>query len=302
MALTVIGGSSFVGRYLIKSLSTSYPEVRLGDMYPYRQSVYRLQEELKGKITKHPLAYPTNLRNILEGTQDLIIVTHDYFRLSFSKNFYLEKAVQFAKDFGVKKIIWVGPIELDHLSKWDGNPEELVKNTEMKAREIFPELMSLRTNLLFGPNCTSLVIQKTLEDLSTGKSILTNNHGSTRFSPVHEEDFFNAFKALKPGDSNAVSGPEELLWSEIVNILATHCGVSKPSHSGIGNWLKAWLATCEYTGDITYPSHLQQLYRLLAKTRAFDANVTGTKKISDFYEPGKFTGLQPLNWHRVILD
>ena len=303
MALAVIGGSNFVGRYLIKTLSPSYSEIRLGDMYPFRQSVYRLQEDLgSNKIIKHPLSYSTNLRLALEGAEELIIVTHDYFKLAHSKHFYLEKAVEFGKQYGIKKITWVGPIELDHLSYLDGNPEIFVLESEKKARSLFPNLKSIRTNLLFGPNLTSLIIHKTLDDLSSGRKIITNNSGHSKFSPVHEDDFLNAFKSLKDGESAVIAGPEELKWDEIVNVLADHCGASKPSHTGLIDWLKPKIASNGYIGDIFYPSHYQQFYRLLAKTKELPSTVVGQKTLKDHFAIGKFQGVQNLNWHRVILD
>jgi NADH dehydrogenase len=299
MALTVIGGSSFVGRYLIKALAGSYKEVRLGDMYPYRESVYRMQEELGDKITKHPLSYPTNLRLALDGTENLVIVTHDYFKYAHSKNFYLARAVQWAKEYGIKNITWVGPKELDHLVSTE--VEESVK-TEESVRAAFPDLKILRTDLIFGQNCNSLLFQKTLEDLHARRSIVTGNNGHTVFAPVHEDEVLATFKALKAGEKVSLAGPEDLRWEEIVKVLANHVGTAAPSHLGFGNALASFVAQCEVLGDAFYPSHYQQLYRLVDKASNISPTARGTKKLSDFYAPGKFQGVQPLNWHRVILD
>lgn len=302
MALTVIGGSNFLGRYLIKSLLPAYPEVRLGDMYPFRQSVYRLQESLTSPISKHVLAYPTSLRMALDGAQDVIVVTHDYFKLAHSKNFYLEKTALIAKEFGVKRLIWVGPMELDHLSTLDGDPDSLTVESEAKAREAFPDLISLRTNLIFGENCMSLIINKALEDLSAGKKILTFQNGNAKFAPVFEEDLLNTIKKMNPGESSVIKGPEDLKYSEIVKLLAAYCGVPNPSHSNAFESIKGKIASSDTFGDVFYPSHLQQLYRLLKSKKETNANIIGTTKITDFFAPGKFQGVQNLNWHRVILD
>jgi hypothetical protein len=302
MALTVVGGSSFLGRYLIKSLAPSYKEIRLGDMYPFRNSVYRLQEELNGKLAKHVLAYPGSLHLSLEGASELVIINHDYFKLAFSNSFYVEKAITFAKEYHIDNITWVVPLELEQLNKLDGDPELNTKETERKARELFPNLKVLRTNLLFGPNCTSLLLHKTIEDLSQGNSIITYKHGHTKFSPVYEEEFLAAFKSLKPGDHTVVAGPEELTWDEIVKILSAYSGVKDPSHISTLDWVKGVIATSTRLGDLFYPSHYQQLYRLLEKTKDLQANVKGVKKLSEYYEPNKFKGIPALNWHRVILD
>jgi hypothetical protein len=302
MALTVIGGSNFIGRYLIKSLSGAFPEVRLGDMYPSRQSVYRLQEELGDKLKKYPLSFPTNLKLILDGTEKLFIVTHDYFKLAHSKNFYVSKAVEFAQDYNIKEITLINPMELDQLNSWDGDPDVLIRQSEEAARKINPGLKSLRVNLLFGQNCTSLLIHHALESLGRGKSAITYNNGQTKFAPVHEADFLTALQGLKAGESAAIAGPEEMTWAEITNVLAEHCGRGAQKHGGMVDWIKGWSAVCNYTGDILWPSQYQQLYRLLDKNREFKPTITGNSKLSQTYMPGKFQGVPSLNWHRVILD
>ena len=270
----------------------------MADMYPFRESVYRLQEDLGGKISKHPLSYQTNLRIALDGAQDVVIVTHDYFKLAHIKNFYLEKAVRIAKDNGARKITWVAPMELDQLNPLDGEVESLIATAENKARELFPELSILKTNLIFGRNCLSLVLNKALEDLSARKGILSGNDGNTRFAPVFEEEVLRAFNALKPGEKVSIEGPEQLKYREIVNVLAEHCGASNPSHSSG----RSLTFSFPQAAEIFYSSQVQQLERLLHKDREFNATVKGTVKLAEVFPPGKFQGVQTLHWHRVILD
>ena len=60
-------------------------------MYPFRPSVYSLQEELKLGLEKNPLQWRKNLHLAVEGADEVIIVAHDYFKLAHSKNFYLKR-------------------------------------------------------------------------------------------------------------------------------------------------------------------------------------------------------------------
>lgn len=302
MALTVIGGSSYVGRYLIKSLSGGFKDVRLGDMYPFRQSVYRLQEEVGDKLSKHPLSYSINLKQAVEGSQDIIVVTHDYFKLAYSKNFYVEKTAIAAKNAGATKLVIVAPRDLDQLNKLDGDPEALIQASINKARQFYPNLSVIRTNLLFGQNCTSLIIHNTLEALKNGKSIITANDGKSKFQPVFEEDLLKAYNEIQPKDTVELAGPETLTWKEIAEVLAKHANVSSPAHDGALSKWNAWVSTCERWGDIIYPSHISQLYRVLKKDMVFEANKTGITKFTEFYAPSKFQGVQELDWHKVILD
>jgi len=302
MALTVIGGANFFGRYLIRALAGQYSEIRLADMYPYRKAVYGLQEEIGDKIVKHPLHYSLNLRQCIEGSKDVIVVTHDYFKLAFGKNFYLEKAAGYAKNAGIKNFTWVGPHELDQLNGLDGDPEKLIQETISKVRLLIPEFSVLRTNLLFGENCTSLAIHKALESLSTSQTLLTANGGKSKFQPVHEADALKAFKELKPGETVELAGPEVLSWKEIVEVLSKYANVTTPSHDGFGQQLAATIGSYDCVGDLFYPSHYTQLYKLLSKDLLPTPTKVGTTKLSDVYGPAKFKGIPALNWHRVILD
>jgi len=298
----VIGGANFFGRYLIRALAGEYSEIRLADMYPYRKSVYALQEEIGDKITKHPLHYPLNLRQCIEGSKDVIVVTHDYFKLAFGKNFYLEKAAGYAKNAGIKRFIWVGPHELDQLNDLDGNPEALIQETINKVRLLIPEFSVLRTNLIFGENCTSLVIHKALESLANSQTIVTAKEGSSKFQPVHEADVLKAFKELKAGETVELAGPEVLTWKEIVETLSKYANVSEPSHEGFGHRLSSYLGSCSKFGDLFYPSQYVQLYKLLNEDLLPTPTKTGTTKLSDVYGASKFKGIPALDWHRVILD
>lgn len=301
MALTVIGGSNFLGRYIIKSLSAQYPEIRLGDMYPYRDSVYKLQEQLDGKLKKFALSYPSSLKYAIDGASRIIIVDHDYYKLSLSKNFYLEKTVEFASEFGIKDITWVHPQEFTHLGGLEGNPYSLISKTETQARKIHPELKSLKTNLIFGPNCTSHIILKTLEDLSNNRRIITGNNGSVEFAPVYDAEVLQALNGLKDGESVVIGGPEKMTWENIVGLLAENMGVGKPSHTNLVDKVVNWFASGNLA-EIFYPSQLQQLHRLIRRHRSVEPTVTGKVKLGEFFKPNDPQPVAPLNWHRIALD
>lgn len=301
MALTVIGGSNFLGRYIIKSLSAQYPEIRLADMYPFRESVYKLQEHLNGKLTKFALSYPASLKYAIQGTSRLIIVDHDYFKQAHSKIFYFEKSVQFALDYGVTDITWVHPIEFTQLTALDGNPNTLLANSESKVRKLFPELKTLKTNLIFGSNCTSYLLLKALEDLSNQTRIITSKSGTIQFAPVFDEEVLSALNNLKPGDNVSIEGPEKLSWENIVGVLASNLGLSKPNHTQLFNTLLNKFASST-TGEIFYPSQLQQLNRLVRRYEDINPTVQGKVKLDEYFKPNNPQPTVPLNWHRIVLD
>jgi hypothetical protein len=177
MALTLVGGSNFVGRYLMKNVAGKYKSIQLADFYPFRPSVYRLQEELSLDLEKNPLMWRNNLKRSVEGVDEVIFVSQDYFKLAHSNNFLLERIANFATEAGVKKFTWVHPYEFTQLNGQDGEPLQLLRDAQAKAQEYFPAMAVLHTNLLFGENCTSLILKHALEHLSGSKSIISANDG-----------------------------------------------------------------------------------------------------------------------------
>ena len=302
MSLAVVGGSNFLGRYLISKLAPRYKDIRLADMYPHRPSVYKLQEEIGDKLVKQPLSYPTNLKAALHGADDVLVVSHDYFKLAFDKEFFLHRAATFAKNFGAKRLIWVAPMELDQLNTWEGDLSKRMAECEAKALEIFPAINILRTNLIFGQNCNSLLIQHALQMLSHNESPILYNDGKTVFEPVFEEEVLGALDALKPGDKVVLGGSEKLSWNDMVKIIADHCNYKGQLTNGPFGQIKGMIAKNKFVGDL-YPSQLQQFYRILDQQAFMETSTTnGAKKFAEVYAPGQFKGVENKAWHRVACD
>jgi NADH dehydrogenase len=302
MSLAVVGGSNFLGRYLIQKLAPRYKDIRLADMYPHRPAVYRLQDEIGDKLVKQPLSYPNNLKAAILGADDVLVVTHDYFKLAFDKEFFLQRTASFAKNFGVKRLIWVAPMELDQLNTWEGDPAKRNAECEAKAVETFPAINILRTNLIFGHHASSLLIQHALQLLSHNESPILYNDGKTVFEPVFEEDVLNAMDGLKPGDKVVLGGPEKLSWKDMAKVLAAHCNYNGSLNNGPLGQIKGMIAKNKFVGDL-YPSQLQQFYRILDQ-QAFIEPTTrqGNKKLEEVFLPGQFKGVENKAWHRVACD
>lgn len=303
MALTVIGGAGPLGRFIIRALAAQYTDVRLGDMYPFRQSVYSLQEQIApAKIQKHALSYPTSLKLALRGAEHVIVVTHDYYQLAHSKNFFVERTAFHAKELGVKKLTLVCPLGYDQLNPLDGDPEALVKQSLAKAKTLMPNLSILRTNLVFGACGVDHAISYAIEALSQGKSPVYPNNGASKFQPVHENDVLDTLKALKDGEEVTLSGPETLTWADMCGTLKAHTNRSDASLGGGLEGLRSSIAQNPYVGDLFYPSHVQQLYRLLSRDRIPVPTKTGSQKFADAYPANSFKSAPEKFWWRVIVD
>jgi uncharacterized protein YbjT (DUF2867 family) len=300
MALTLVGGSNFAGRFLLRNVAGKYKTIQLADFYPFRPAVYNLQEELGLDLEKNAMTWRTNFLHAVDGADEVVVISHDYFKLAHSKNMIMQRLANYAKNAGVKKFTWVNPVEFTQLDSFDGDPIQLVKDAEAAAREAFPTMAVLHTSLLFGENCTSLILKHALEHLSAGGSVIGGNNGQTKFAPVHESDFLAAFNDLKPGDTKTLVGPETMTYAQIIDTLAKHCGKA-PQSIGSGG-LFGKIATCKWIGDAFFPSQVQQLFRLAKKEIPLTGNVTGKVKLSEHYKEGGFSGSPSLNWHEIAVD
>ena len=141
-----------------------------------------------------------------------------------------------------------------------------------------------------------------MDVLSQGKSPIFGRDGIAKFQPVEESEVLAALKDLKPGEVATLAGPEVVSWGEIVKVLKAHVGTTEVHLGGTLESLRHSVATCSYIGDLLYPSHIQQLYRLLSADRIPAASKTGKKRLSEVYTPGTYQAQPSLAWHRVILD
>lgn len=303
MALAVIGGAGPLGRSILRASAGHYTDIRLGDMYPFRPAVYRLQECLAPQtFTKHALSHPTSLKLALTGAVHAIVVTHDYYKLAHSKNFFVEKAAFMAKQLGVKRLTLVYPLGYDQLNPADGEPEKLRKEAEERAKTLMPELSILRTSMVFGGEGTDHALSIALQQLSENKSPAFPNEGRAKFQPVHEDDVLSALRALQPKEDVTLAGPETLSWAEMCNVLKEHVGQKEVALGGGLEGVRTVLAQSGWFGDLLYPSHVQQLYWLLAQDRLPVPTKTGTKKFAEAYPAGAFKGAADKFWWRVIAD
>jgi hypothetical protein len=114
MELVIVNGSNAIARGVISKLAgKNYQKIRLLDFRPYRKSVYSLQRSLPSgvQLEKRQVQTAANLDIALEGAQDVIYFTHDYFASTSDKNNFIQATAKLSKKHGVEKLIAVCPIE-----------------------------------------------------------------------------------------------------------------------------------------------------------------------------------------------
>lgn len=131
MELVVVNGSNAIARGVLSRLAgKNYQKIRLLDFRPYRKSVYAFQRALPNGVTieKHQVQTLANLDIALEGAQDVLYFTHDYFASTSDKNSFIQTTSRLAKKHGVNKLVAVCPIE--HELYWSED-----KHTVLETRD-----------------------------------------------------------------------------------------------------------------------------------------------------------------------
>mmetsp|Transcript_10994 Transcript_10994/g.18382 ORF Transcript_10994/g.18382 Transcript_10994/m.18382 type:complete len:109 (-) Transcript_10994:531-857(-) len=87
----------------------------------------------------------------MEGADDVVYFTHDYFSLSSDKNSHIEVVSKLAKKHGVRNFVAVCPIE--HDLAWSEDSKDYFQkalDAEEAALQANPKATLLKTNLVFG--------------------------------------------------------------------------------------------------------------------------------------------------------
>jgi hypothetical protein len=204
MELVVVNGSNAIARGIISKLAgKNYQKIRLLDFRPYRKSVYAMQQSLPSgvQVEKHQVQSISNLDLALEGAQDVVYFTHDYFACTSDKNNFIQATARLSKKHGVNKLVAVCPIEHElYWSEDKHTPLEVRENAQMQAIQNFDKLTILNSNLVFGRD--SYLLHYMTQCAYAGK-INKSIGGSKNFQykPVSTEDLTTAIEiALAKND------------------------------------------------------------------------------------------------------
>jgi len=118
MELVVVNGANNIAKSVIRSLTQGgkYSSVRMLDFRPYKTSVYNFQRELAGNGVTLDKRMTSNLGSLeiaMEGADQVLYFTHDYFSMTSCKNNTLNATAQIAKKLGVANMVAVCPVEHD---------------------------------------------------------------------------------------------------------------------------------------------------------------------------------------------
>lgn len=233
MELVVVNGSNAIARGVIAKLAgKNYAKIRLLDFRPYRKSVYALQRTLPSGVTieKQQVQTIANLEIGLEGAQDVLYFTHDYFASSADKNNFLQATSRLSKKHGAKRLVAVCPLE--HELYWTEDkhtPIEVRDNAQMNALQNFDKTTILNSNLVYGRD--SYLMHYLTQCALVGK-VPKVIGGSKKFQykPIATEDLTAAIETAfektddVKGKRFTVNGGQQATLNELLHIAEKQVG------------------------------------------------------------------------------
>lgn len=241
MELVVVNGSSAIARGVVSKLAgKNYSKIRFLDFRPYRKSVYNFQRALPSGTTieKHQVQTAANLDLALEGAQDVVYFTHDYFACSSDKNSFIQATARLSKKHGVKKLVAVCPIEHElYWSEDKHTPIEVRDEAQQKALQSFDKLTILNSNLVFGRD--SYLTHYITQCAAVGKINKTIGGSKTfQYKPVSSEDLAaavqNALANTKDvkGQKFTVNGNQNVTLNDILHLAEKQVGTENTRLKG----------------------------------------------------------------------
>jgi len=221
--VTIIGGTGFVGRYVVKQLAAAGYTLRVISRHP-NMALHLKTSGSVGQIVlmEGNLGDPQSLNGKIEGSYAVINLVGIMFE-SGKQTFAalhthgVEKLAQMARAAGVKRFIHVSALGVDKAS---GSHYARSKMLGEKAvLDAFPQATILRPSVIFGPEDNFLNLFACMASLSPALPLI--NSGQTRFQPVYVGDVAKAVEVClnRPdtmGQLYELGGPEVLTFRDIV--------------------------------------------------------------------------------------
>ncbi len=267
MELVVVNGSSAISRGVISKLAgKNYQKIRLLDFRPYRKSVYAFQRALPSGVELHKemVQSVANLEHGLEGAQDVVYFTHDYFANTSDKNNFIAATSRLAKKHGVKKLVAVCPLE--HELYWTEDkhtPLEVRDAAQKKALESFDKMTILNSNVVYGKD-SYLFHYMTQCSLAGKISKSIGGSKSFQFKPVSTDDLALAVQTALgntdevKGKRFSVNGSAGVTMNELLHLIEKQVGKDSGSTSLKGSLLGLGLSDYveEFFTGITHDKNM----------------------------------------------
>lgn len=232
--VTIIGGTGFLGRYVVKVLAAAGYTLRVVSRNP-NSALHLKTSGAVGQIVlvQGDITNPKSLEGKIEDSYAIVNLAGILFE-SGSQNFAsvhthgTEKLAQMAKAAGVKRFVHISALGVD---KSSGSHYARSKALGEKAvLDAFPEATILRPSVVFGPEDNFINLFASLATISCALPLIGG--GKTKFQPVYVGDVAQAVKnCLESTDSIGqtyeLGGPEVITFKGILEFILKTLGIKR---------------------------------------------------------------------------
>ena len=233
--ITIIGGTGFVGRYVVKLLASAGYTLRVISRHPDAALALKTSGYV-GQIvlTKGNIADPQTLAGQLKGSYAVINLTGILYESGKQTFAHIhaqgsEKLAQLAKSAGVKRFIQMSALGVDNAPTSHYARTKLLG--EKAVFSAFPEATILRPSVIFGPEDNFFNQFATMACLAPALPLIGG--GQTRFQPVYVGDVARAIEACLTradcrGETYELGGPLTYSFKDILEYICKMVHSSRP--------------------------------------------------------------------------
>ena len=233
MSLLIFNSGNRISQGVIKRIYTSgaFERIICADLYPHYWSIQRylkFKEELdtihsKTILDEVKISEKSDLSRAIKKSSHVLYVTHNYYSLTPSKLNLIKTTAELSKGH-VQKLVCLTPVEFDHFGEKD--PFGDASLSEKQAKEIYPDLVHLKSDLTFGSK--SGVVTKILKRIAVDQSLYFNSKGNQQTAPIHADDVAAIAEMFLTNDikgkSYKLEGPNTLSINELLSTLEKYMG------------------------------------------------------------------------------
>ncbi len=246
MKIGIIGGTGFVGSYIVDALLQAGHELRV---LTRPGSEHKLSPDPNCTAVPGDVANEVHIRDCLTGTEAAIYligilrelpqqgITFDAMQRRGA-----ERTIAVAEELGVNRFLLMSANGVDAAAPEDQTPYQTTKlAAEDRLKHSSLQWTIFRPSVIFGPPrgrmefCTQLkaeLIDSPLPAPLFFAGLSPLDAGGFQLAPVHVEDVAAAFAAALTredaiGQTYALCGPDNRSWKEILKTLAQVSGKSK---------------------------------------------------------------------------